>query len=541
MFRSCTLLALLVLPLAAVELPAVFSDHAVLQAGSDTPVWGTGRDGETIRVAIGAVRAETTVTGGRWMVRLVGLKPSSSGQDLVVRGDTTLTVRDVLIGDVWLSSGQSNMEWRVNQSHNGAEAAAQATDAGIRFFHVPHTTATAPATDVKAQWKIVSPTTVGNFSALSYHFARDLRRTRSQPIGLLGSYWGATSAQSWISSKALTAPPAFSHYLEAKATFMEDYDRLKAAWPETKAAFDAAVARVNATNAATQAAWKQAAADAKANGRKAPAKPKTIPQPKRVYHPDENPNVPTYLFNGMIAPLAPYALTGVLWYQGESNSAAAAEYASLFPRLIHDWRGHWGRDDLPFLFVQVSTWKDPQQSPIEDGDIPRVRQAQLAALALPRTGMTSALDINDGSDIHPANKQIVGERLAQVARRVAYGEMTACDHPSLRGVTRAGNVLRVHLDHAEGLRVAVPPWLGSKAMVPSATAPASLAVCGEDGVWQWASAQIEGSDLLLSSDLVPQPVAAAHAWAPNTAINLYNAAGLPLLPFVSDLARLPTP
>ena len=533
------LLSIISLPLAAVELPAVFSDHAVLQAGVDTPVWGRGRDGEQITVTMGGVTAKATVAHGTWMVHLKGLVPTEVGQVLIVKGDNILTVHDVVVGDVWLCSGQSNMEWTVQKSHNGQDEIPKATDTGIRVYIVPKTTSRTPLNDVKAAWQVLSPESVAGFSAVGYYFGREVRAARKRPVGLLGSYWGATQAQSWTSTEGLAVAPAFGNYLEAQAEFDRNLEKLRAEWPETKAKYDAAVKKVKDTNVKAQTEWDQMVANAKATGQPMPKKPKILPEPKRVYSPDLNPGIPANLFNGMIAPLIPYGITGAIWYQGESNSGAADEYATLFPRMITDWRGRWGRGDFPFLFVHLSTWQEAQQAPVEHGGIPQVRLTQQAALALPNTGMASALDINAGSDIHPADKLDVGKRLAQVARKVAYGDNVACEGPRFKSMTVEGSALRVTFDHADGLHVAVPPWLGPKATVPSATEPASFAVCGIDGVWQWAKARIDGSAIVLTSDNVTAPVAAAFAWAPNPQVNVYNAQGLPMLPFVSDAAKLP--
>jgi len=525
----------------AVELPALFSNHAVLQSGDDTPVWGSGRDGEKVTVSIAGVSAQATVAGGSWMVHLKGLKPAAVGQNLVVQGDNTLTVQDVLIGEVWLCSGQSNMEWGVAKSHMAAEDVPKANDAGLRLFLVAKATSRTPLKDVKAEWKICSPDSVGAFPAVGYYFGRDLRQHRQVPVGLIGSSWGGTPAQSWISTEGLAAAPAFANYLQAQKDFDAKVAKLRAEWPEAKARYDAELKAAKEANAKTEAAWAKAAKAAKAAGQPEPAKPKPVAEPKRVSDPDNNPHIPANLSNAMIAPLVPYGIRGALWYQGESNAGAADEYATLFPRMISDWRGRWGRGDFPFLFVHLSTWKEAQKEPVEHSGIPQVRQTQQAALALPNTGMASALDINAGPDIHPADKLDVGKRLYQVARKVAYGEAVACDSPSFAGLKIESAQARVTLAHAEGLHVAVPPWLGPKATKPSATEPNGFALCGADGVWHWAKARIDGKDLILTSDQVAAPVAAAHAWAANPSVNVYNAQGLPLLPFVSDAAKLPAP
>ncbi len=534
-----SLFALLPLPLMAVELPSLFSDHAVLQAGDDTPVWGAGRDGEEVTVSIAGVSASATVANGKWMVHLKGLVPAEAGQDLAVKGDTTLTVKDVLIGDVWLCSGQSNMEYSVKSSHTGDEEIPKATDAGIRLFQVQRATSRTPLTTLQASWKVCSPQTVAGFSAVGYYFGRELRGLRQRPIGLIGSYWGGTPAQAWTSRDALAAAPAFINYTDALAKLDTQPETTRIDMAKKMAALDTELKQVRDANTLARTTWDKDAAAAKAAGKPILENFTAKPEPKKPGDPNTSPNTPANLFNGMIAPLIPYAITGAIWYQGESNAGAADEYTTLFPRMITDWRSRWGRGDFPFLFVHLSSWQAAQKEPVEVGGIPHVRQTQQAALALPNTGMASALDVNAGPDIHPADKLDVGKRLAQVARKVAYGEAVPCESPSFASLNIDGASLRITLAHAEGLHVAVPPWLGDKATKPSASEPASFAICGADGEWKWAKARIDGQVIVLTSDEVKAPVAAAFAWAPNPQVNVYNAQNLPLLPFVSDPTKLP--
>ena len=533
-----SLLALLPMPLMAVELPSLFSDHAVLQSGDDTPVWGKGRDGEQITVSIAGVSATATAAEGKWMVHLKGLAAAEAGQDLTVKGDTTLTVKDVLIGDVWLCSGQSNMEFAVQRSSTGAAEIPKATDAGIRLFLVQKATSRTPLATVQATWKVCSPESVPGFSAVGYYFGRELRGLRKHPIGLIGSYWGGTPAQAWTSRDALGAAPAFANYVAALDKLDKDGDATRADLAKKTEAFEAELKKVRDANAAAKKDWDKQAADAKATGTPAPAAFAAKPEPKKPGDPNSDPHTPANLYNAMIAPLIPYAITGAIWYQGESNSGAADEYATLFPRMITDWRTRWGRGDFPFLFVHLSSWQAPQKNPVEPGGIPQVRQTQQAALALPKTGMASALDVNAGPDIHPADKLDVGKRLAQVARKVAYGEDVPCDGPRFKELQIDGASVKLTFEHGEGLHVAVPPWLGDKATKPSDSEPASFALCGADGQWKWAKAKIDGQTIVLTSDEVKTPVAAAFAWAPNPQVNVYNAQNLPLLPFVSDASKL---
>ena len=533
-----SLLALLPMPLMAVELPSLFSDHAVLQSGDDTPVWGKGRDGEQITVSIAGVSATATAADGKWMVHLTGLAAAEAGQDLTVKGDTTLTVRDVLIGDVWLCSGQSNMAFAVQRSHTGAAEIPKATDGGIRLFQVPGVPSRVPLSAMQASWKVCSPETVPGFSAVGYYFGRELRGLRKCPIGLIGSYWGGTPAQAWTSRDALGAAPAFANYVNALDKLDKNGDATRADLAKKIEAYEAELKQVREANAVAKQDWDKQAAAAKTAGTPAPAAFTAKPEPKKPTDPNLSPSTAANLFNGMIAPLIPYAITGAIWYQGEANQGAAVEYATLFPRMITDWRTRWGRGDFPFLFVHLSSWQGAQKDPVEPGGIPSVRQTQQAALALPKTGMASALDVNAGPDIHPADKLDVAKRLAQVARKVAYGEDVPCDSPRFKELQIDGASVKLTFEHGEGLHVAVPPWLGEKATRPSESEPASFALCGADGQWKWAKAKVDGQTIMLTSDEVQVPVAAAFAWAPNPQINVYNAQNLPLLPFVSDASKL---
>ena len=531
------------LPLsAAVTAPAVFGDHMVLEQDRTLPVWGWADPGD--RVSVGFHGTTVTATAGAdraWRVDLPAQAMTEQGQTLIIAGTNTLTFNDVVVGDVWLCSGQSNMEFRLAGSHTGAGDVPKAADAGLRLFHLPRSKSLTPRVDVQGTWEICDPATVLGFSAVGYYFGRELRSTRHHPIGLIESSWGGTPAQSWTSREALATAPAFTAYVDNLAKHVADRDTLRADWPQRKALYDAEVKAWKAANDQPLKAWAAAAAAAKAAGQPVPAKPRpSTAEPQKPLDPDGDSGTPSVLFNAMIYPLIPYAMKGVIWYQGESNAGAAQEYATLFPRMITDWRTRWGQGDFPFLFVHLSTWGNAQKEPVEDNDVPQLRQAQQAALTLPHTGMASALDINDGSNIHPADKLDVGRRLALVARKVAYGEDLQCESPRFLATKVEGGTVRVTLEHAEGLHVAAPPWLGPNATTPSITEPASFAVCGADGIWRWAKARIDGTSIILTSEQVANPVAAAFAWARNPQVNVYNAQGLPLLPFVSDPGKLPS-
>ena len=488
------LLLITVIPAsAAVTMPAIFADHMVLQQGKTLPIWGWAAAGEKVTVSIGGHAGSVVAGEDRfWRIDLPVMTASEEPLVLSVSGTNTLKFHDVLIGDVWLCSGQSNMRLSMEKCHTGRADIPKATDAGMRLYVVDEQTALTPVTDHRGRWVVCSPDVVKDFSAVGYYFGREIREVRRQPIGLIGSYWGGTFAQAWTSREALAANPPFRKYLDMIDREISGGGASKEGKPERRS-------------------------------ESKPAEPK---------------HVPSAIFNAMIHPLIPYALTGVIWYQGEHNAGSPIEYRTLFPRLIVDWRSRWGQGDLPFLFVQLSTWKEAQSQPVE-GIIPWQRDSQMQALALPRTGMAVAIDINAGPDIHPPDKLDVGKRLALTARRVAYGEDVVHQGPTYRSLVIEGNALRLTFDHSQGLKVAAPPWLGEKATRPPANEPSPFAIAGADGHWRWAKATIEGESIVLISDQVKAPVAAAYAWAANPACNVYNGSNLPMVPFCTNTQLLP--
>lgn len=370
-------------------------------------------------------------------------------------------VGDVLIGEVWLCSGQSNMEWRLNQGVIGADAAPKAPDlARVRVFEVANTTAAAPAEDVDGSWVAGAPETVPKFSAVAYFFARALREGLGDvPVGLVDATWGGTPAEAWTSAEALRP--------------LGD--------------FDADLARVASSAAA-----------------KAPPRP--------------GQDVPSALFNGMVAPLLPAAVRGVIWYQGESNVGRAAQYRRLFPALIEDWRARLEAPRLPFLFVQIA----PYAYRGDTGEAAELKVAQAeVARAVPGVGMVVTTDVGDPGDIHPRDKETVGRRLAALARAKAYGASgVVCDGPSLRSVARTRGGLRATFEAAAGLTTR------------DGGPPSHIEVRGDDGAWRPAVGRIVDETLEVSSAAVPRPVAVRFAWGAADRPNLINGAGLPAGPFL---------
>ncbi len=497
--------------MGGVKLNRLFSDHMVLQQGAEVPVWGTADPGERVTVAFGSqTRATTAGDDGKWLVRLSDLKAGGPSV-LTVSGKETRTVEDVYVGEVWLCSGQSNMDMSVAREDrywcgvdNEAEEVAAAHYPLIREFRVKVTMTDEPQTDVEGAWSVCSPTTVGKFSAAAYFFARDLQKKLGVPVGLITSSYGASTAQAWASRGALEADPSL-------ASILDDYDAARRAFAPNEAA------REKYRQAFGK--WEVAAAKAKAEGKDAPRGPKN-PDPGQDQH---NPCV---LSNGMIAPLVPYAIRGAIWYQGESNGPNAGKYLSLMKAVINNWRRAWG-SDFPFLFVQLANYNKPSPEPIGKGQIALVREGQLRTLSIPRTGMAVAIDIGDAANVHPKNKQEVGRRLALAAEAIAYGRSVVHSGPTFETMTIEGNTARLRFGNADG---------GLEARGGKLT---GFIVAGEDGKFAWAEATIDGETVVVSSPTLTSPVTVRHGWADNPLVNLYNKAGLPASPFRTDAPANP--
>lgn len=484
-----------VTPLAAeVRLPALISDHMLLQQGVPVRIWGRAEPGEAVRVAFAGQQVGTEAdAAGRWAVYL---KPLAAGgpHEMTITGKSKIVVQDVLVGEVWVGSGQSNMQWTVGRSDNAEQEIARANYPEIRLFQVKMQVAEQPAEDTEGAWSRCSPESVKNFSAVGYFFARELHLKRRVPVGLIQSAWGGTPAQSWTSRPALEAEPALKFILD-------DWQRVIENYPAAKEKYEQALA-----------AWKAAAAQAKGEGRTPPAPPRPPQGPGHQ-------NTPAGLYNAMIAPLAPYAIRGAIWYQGESNASHphAFAYRRLFRVMIEDWRRAWGLGAFPFLFVQLANFQS-------NGWWPLLRESQVEALGLRNTGMAVTIDIGMSKNIHPTNKQEVGRRLALAARAVAYGEDVIPSGPLYRQLTSENGRLRVWFDYAAG-------GLEARGGEPLN----GFLIAGEDGKFVAAEARIEGDTVVVSSPEVKRPVAVRYAWAddPVTA-NLVNKAGLPASPFRTD-------
>jgi sialate O-acetylesterase len=530
---------------ADVKLPSIFSDHMVLQEGMKVPVWGTADPGEDVTVTVGKATAATKAgADGKWRVELASLPKGSTPVTMTVKGKNLLTINDVLIGDVWLCSGQSNMAFPLSTTNpnfgGDAQAATvvpQANDPQLRLFKVKAVTALDPLPDVSGKWELCTPESASAFSAVGYFFGRDLRTHLNRPIGLIGSYWGGTPAQAWTSLSGLQKEPAFKNYVDAYESNKANLAQATADYPAKQAAYAPELANWTETVGKpydeSMAAWNAAVAQAKAAGQPAPPKPVlSTPKPKPPVPPDGGPQAPTNLFNAMISPMIPFPIKGVIWYQGEANSGQPEEYLTLFPRMITDWREKWGEGDFPFLFVQLAGLK---RTGVQSW--PYLRESQLKTLALPHTGMAVAVDIGDPLNIHPKDKLDVGKRLALAARHVAYGETLVYSGPIYASMQTKGNVISVKFtQEGGGLIIGSAPWVAIDNKAIPTTSLVGFTIAGSDNKWVPADAKIVGNTVDVSSPAVPAPVAVRYDWLDGPEGNLYNKEGLPASPFRSDTA-----
>jgi sialate O-acetylesterase len=486
---------LLALPaLAEVKLPALLAEHMVVQRDLPVHVWGTAAPGEAVSVTFrGETRSASPDTFGRWSLYL-SAGAAGGPFELSVKASNTITLTDVLVGDVWVASGQSNMEMAVNGVKNAKAEIAAANYPQIRLFRALNRVADHPLEDIAAHtWVATTPETIGEFSAAAYFFGRQLHQKYGVPVGLIESNWGGTPAEAWTSMTSLGADaslmPVFAEWgkmMQDQATTLLEHQKLLKE-------------------------WEQAVAKAKQEGKPAPGYP--------WYRNQDNCWQPAGLFNAMIAPLTRFPIRGAIWYQGESNAGPerAPLYAHLFQTMIQDWRRAWGQGDFPFFFVQIADFKTGP-----DAMWPEVRDAQRRTLSLANTGMAVTIDIGEATNIHPLNKQDVGLRLALAAEAISYGEKIEYSGPLFRQATAEGNAMRVWFDHTTGgLKTQGEVVLGFE-------------VAGADGKFVEAQARIEGATVVASAPSVTEPRRVRYAWKDVPDCNLFNGENLPASPFRSE-------
>jgi sialate O-acetylesterase len=487
---------------AAVKLPAAFSDNMVLQRGMAVPIWGWADKGEAVTVAIaGQTLATKADDDGHWKVAIQKL---DLGQplEMTIKGSSgsQITLKNILVGEVWVGSGQSNMQFNVAGSNNASAEIAAANYPQIRLLSVPQKGTPEPQRDFKGGWTECSPQTVAGFSAVAYFFGRTLHQELKVPIGLIHCSWGASACEAWVKRSALEAHPEYKGMLQE--------------WDNRVAHYDAK--KVDETWQKQLEACKKQADEAKAAGKQPP------PPPQHPDDPTANQFCPANCYNGMLLPLMPYAIRGAIWYQGETNAGRAYQYRHLFPLMIANWRADWGQGDFPFYFVQLANFMAVKDQP-GDSAWAELREAQTMTLRTPNTGMAVITDIGDANDIHPKNKQDVGRRLALWALAKTYGKDIVHSGPLYRSMEKKGNQITLCFDH-----------VGSGLAAKDGRALKGFAVAGPDKKFVWAEARVVGDKVVVSSPNVADPVAVRYAWADNPVCNLYNREGLPASSFRTD-------
>lgn len=473
---------------AAVTLPAVLGEHMVVQRDLPFHLWGTAAPGETVTASFrGESRSTAADELGRWSLHLRP-QPPGGPFSLTVSASNTIRLEDVWIGDVWMASGQSNMEWTLDAAEGGAAEVAKANHPEIRFLRTTRVTSRYPLDDVATDggWKVCTPETAAKFSAVAYFFVSRIRERDPVPVGVIDTSWGGAPLAAFTPLTTLASDPALQ---PAILHWSRMADR-------------------HTTTELQIAKEKRDAEAAKAKGQE---------PPPAIWRPGLEAWSPAGIYDAMIAPVTPHAIRGVIWYQGESDASPERSpvYARLFEETIRSWRRAWGVGDFPFLYVQLANYTAGAGNAW-----PELREAQRRTLSVANTGMAVTIDVGNPKDIHPRDKKTVGTRLALAARALAYGETLPYSGPLFRQATPEGSSLRVHFDHAGGLATKGGPVTGFE-------------VAGVDGRYVPADARIEGTTVVVSSPAVAAPRLVRYGWADNPVVSLYDGSGLPASPFRS--------
>jgi sialate O-acetylesterase len=490
---------------ADVSLNNMFGDHMVLQQGIRNKVWGKAEPGEAVTVTLGPqTHATTAADDGDWHVFLDPIAEYGGPHTLAVKGRNAVTFHDVLIGEVWICSGQSNMRWSVKQANDPDLEKAAAKHPNIRLISVPQVGTQEPQWNFDGTWTTCTPETVGNFSAVGYFFGRQLHQTLGVPVGLINNAWSGSAAEAWVKRDKLAAHPRLAAIHDRWVTIERGYDQDKAAF------------------ATKLAAWKEAVAKAKAAGE---------PEPKPPVNPDaqiRGNQRPANIHSGVLSPSIGYGIRGAIWYQGESNTGRAYQYRELFPFLISSWREEWGLGDFPFYWVQLADYQAEKTEPGESAWA-ELREAQTMTLQkVPNGGQVVAIDVGEGKDIHPKNKQDVAKRLARWALAETYKVPgIVCRNPLYKSMEKQGSKIVLAFENVRSTAADWRPF--------DVAEPIGFTIAGADGKFVNARASIlPDGRIEVSSDAVPDPAAVRYAWADNPVCNLYSAAGLPLTPFRTD-------
>lgn len=465
---------------AETTLPAIFGSNMVLQQKQSNRVWGWGDAGDTVTVSIDQQKHSAKADAeGNWQVTLDPL-PVGGPYRMVIDGDQRIEYDNVMVGEVWICSGQSNMQWDVRRANDPDLESLTANFPNIRLISVPQVGTQEVQKDFQGKWSVCTPQTVTDFSAVGYFFGRQLHQTLDVPVGLIDNAWGGSACEAWINRDALRAHVRFGGLLQRWQKTEEEYEQ------------------------ADEATRSKMAGQMRGNHR------------------------PANIYNGVLKPTIGYGIRGVIWYQGESNASRANQYRELFPYMIQTWRDEWGQGDFPFYWVQLADFRAEKAGPA-DSDWAELREAQTMTMKLPNTGEAVIVDLGEAADIHPKNKQDVAKRLARWALAKDYGfQDLVYRSPIYASMEAADGTITVSFDH-----------VGGGLDTFDVNEPIGFTIAGEDKVFHHAKAEILGKgggrrQVKVWSDQVPSPVAVRYAWADNPICNMQNAEGLPLTPFRTD-------
>ncbi|MEI8290091.1 MAG: sialate O-acetylesterase [Verrucomicrobiota bacterium] len=490
----------LLLPLALraeLKIPAIFGDHMVLQQQQSDPIWGWDTPGTEISVAFSGQHLTTRAGGdGKWVVKFAPLPANATPQSILIQGTSTREIKDVLVGEVWICSGQSNMGFKLADEWNGDLEAAAANFPNIRLINVPALGTQELQADFKAWWQASTPETARKFSAVGFLFGRQIHQILNVPVGLINNAWGGSCAEAWVPRAALEKDSRFNLLMESTAKREAELlpDQGKAEYERQLADWKSECAKLGSTNPPSPPEkW--------LSGRARPGN----------------------IFAGVLHPLIGFGIKGVIWYQGESNAGRAYEYASLFPFLIEQWRKEWGQGDFPFYWVQLANYHGVSPTPRESSWA-ELREAQTRTLQLTNTGQAVIIDLGEGKNIHPRNKHDVAARLVRWALVKDYGMKLPYRSPELKSLAISSNQAVVTLE-----------CFGSRLRPFGVEEAKGFALCGADKVWHWAVGKIVGANQVeVWSDEVKAPIAVRYAWGDNPVCNLASNDGLPVTPFRTD-------
>ena len=506
----------------AVEVSSIFSDHMVLQRGKPVPVWGTAKPGEKVAVSFAGASATAIADAkGAWEAKLPALEISKEGRAFTVRGENEIVFKDVLVGDVWLITGQSNAEMRMAEVLDKDKEMATSKDyPTIRATKFAHRRALYPAKDpCNSPWTVCTAETLPGVTAIGWFFAREIVRETGIPIGILDNNWGGCCIEPYISREGFASVPELKSYSDKLEKQLAD---LKAGQPKQR--YDAAVRELNA--------WQAYASERIKAGKPIEFYPYRVPADAFL----------AGQHNAMIAPISRLPIAGIAWYQGCSNAGEGESHVAKLQALVNGWRSFWGAE-TPVYIVQLSTWKDKTTDPAGGDGFARIRNGQrIAAEKIPHSALVVTIDIgaDNNWDIHPKNKLDAGVRLAKPALRDVYGRKDlVASGPLYDGFAREGDSLRIRFRSCGSGLMAGDKAPHSPGIAPVPAADGKLrgfAVAGADRKWQWADARIDGATVVVSAPDVKEPVAVryAHRMNPQGACNLYNREGLPASPFRSD-------